>query len=406
MNKTIKSELVYPWNQLKSRNSLQLVSDIERLIGSGILQGGEPLPSERDLAAGLELARNTVRAALFELREEGLIQGNSTRLRHVTRQPVQGRLAHTVAILDNAEIDLTTAIRQPGWPTYTHVAAMARIQALGFNAFSSVVNSVEPMTTLNRIKRLHPLGVILPFDCANTANSRQLIEALRQTEIPLACHSDLVGTDAAGDWVCTSHFEGGKLIAEYLLRRGCRRPLRLYRFPEQSGWLRERDRGFEQTMREAGIPEEDTPLLHTPNIITDPKLNEKEKFDYVCRSLVGYALPYLNEKIPIDALVAVTDHDAFQLGEMCRLMNRKLPVVGYDNDWEQSPSRQFSDAAPVASIDKRFDRIGRELIDLLFARINGELPAEPQILTIHPELVETDVPSRFGEVYKATVSAN
>ncbi|MEM7614379.1 MAG: GntR family transcriptional regulator, partial [Pseudomonadota bacterium] len=47
---------------------------IEGLILRGILRPGERLPSERDLAGQLEVSRPSLREALSELEDEGLIE--------------------------------------------------------------------------------------------------------------------------------------------------------------------------------------------------------------------------------------------------------------------------------------------------------------------------------------------
>ncbi len=51
----------------------QLVGIIKRHISSGALQTGELLPSESELCRALDISRNTVRQAIGELEEEGLV---------------------------------------------------------------------------------------------------------------------------------------------------------------------------------------------------------------------------------------------------------------------------------------------------------------------------------------------
>lgn len=51
-----------------------IVRQIESLILRGVLRPGERLPAERDLAARLEVSRPTLREALAELEEAGLIE--------------------------------------------------------------------------------------------------------------------------------------------------------------------------------------------------------------------------------------------------------------------------------------------------------------------------------------------
>ena len=50
-----------------------IVHQIEQLILRGVLHPGERLPSERELAAKFEVSRPTLRGALSELEESGLV---------------------------------------------------------------------------------------------------------------------------------------------------------------------------------------------------------------------------------------------------------------------------------------------------------------------------------------------
>ena len=52
---------------------LQLSSLIRRCISSGLLKPGDQLPSESELCRHFEISRSTVRQALKELEEQGLI---------------------------------------------------------------------------------------------------------------------------------------------------------------------------------------------------------------------------------------------------------------------------------------------------------------------------------------------
>ena len=59
----------------------QLVGIIKRSISTGALPGGALLPSEAELCRCLSISRNTVRQAIGELEEEGLVvrkQGKGT----------------------------------------------------------------------------------------------------------------------------------------------------------------------------------------------------------------------------------------------------------------------------------------------------------------------------------------
>jgi GntR family transcriptional regulator, transcriptional repressor for pyruvate dehydrogenase complex len=63
-----------PFQKIESEKlSLSVVRQIERLILQGVLRPGERLPSERDLAERLAVSRPSLREAVAELEEAGLL---------------------------------------------------------------------------------------------------------------------------------------------------------------------------------------------------------------------------------------------------------------------------------------------------------------------------------------------
>ncbi len=71
----------------------QVCDRITSMVQSGLLQGGDELPSERELAATLEVSRETIRGAIQMLAARGMVeisQGSRTRVRdsaHFHRAP-------------------------------------------------------------------------------------------------------------------------------------------------------------------------------------------------------------------------------------------------------------------------------------------------------------------------------
>jgi len=79
----------------------QLIAALRRAIVSGDIADGERLPSAQDLAAALDLNRNTVLRAFRDLREEGLVElhrGRGTIARRPTRAPDGGVEKHLDAL--------------------------------------------------------------------------------------------------------------------------------------------------------------------------------------------------------------------------------------------------------------------------------------------------------------------
>jgi GntR family transcriptional regulator len=68
----------------------QVAAEIRRAIAEGEAKPGERLPPARDLAAVLEVNRNTVLRALRQLREEGLLEFRRGRGITVAASPEHG----------------------------------------------------------------------------------------------------------------------------------------------------------------------------------------------------------------------------------------------------------------------------------------------------------------------------
>lgn len=68
------TEMLIPPLQRRARSvSAELAAHFEKLITSGQLKPGERLPSERDLAASMQVSRASLRQAMFELESKNLI---------------------------------------------------------------------------------------------------------------------------------------------------------------------------------------------------------------------------------------------------------------------------------------------------------------------------------------------
>ena len=65
----------------------QVAADIERDIRAGTLRPGSRLPTEDELATQYGVARNTVRRAVEDLRERGLLETFHGRGTYVASQP-------------------------------------------------------------------------------------------------------------------------------------------------------------------------------------------------------------------------------------------------------------------------------------------------------------------------------
>jgi GntR family transcriptional regulator len=87
----------------------QVMAAIEGEIAAGSLRPGDHLPGERDLAAALELSRVTVRKAIGELVDAGLLER-----RHGARTCVRARVEKTLSNLTSFSEDIRQRGMTPG----------------------------------------------------------------------------------------------------------------------------------------------------------------------------------------------------------------------------------------------------------------------------------------------------
>ncbi|MFF2992983.1 aminotransferase class I/II-fold pyridoxal phosphate-dependent enzyme [Streptomyces sp. NPDC057950] len=74
--------------RIEGRRAADIASSVERAVGAGALEPGQPLPPMRELAARLGVNPNTVAAAYRVLRERGVIETDGRRGSRVRSKPV------------------------------------------------------------------------------------------------------------------------------------------------------------------------------------------------------------------------------------------------------------------------------------------------------------------------------
>ena len=106
---------------------INIVEEARRLIETGAWRSGSRLPTERELCATYEVARNTMRKALDELEARGLIAREGARARRVSEPvPANGDpLIARMALTSPVELLEIRMILEPP------VAALAAARASG-----------------------------------------------------------------------------------------------------------------------------------------------------------------------------------------------------------------------------------------------------------------------------------
>ncbi len=368
-------------------------SNIRRWIQVGELRQGEALPSENVLAQRLQVARGTVRAALKRLQDEGFIDCTQGRIRRVAEKDGlkldHGLMRRTVLLLAPS-LDRDPRHPQSGWPEWLTQGAMHALRALGLhvltlNPADLTAEEIEPLLMQS------PFGVVVPEVFrrlqADPAAGLPVLKRMREAGLPSVAYGGDPRLEPF-DRVTSDHALGSYRLTQHLLEQGRRRPMMLIEKPGTSYWLQARIAGYERAMREAGL--NPLPPLVMPAFPAERE-PDGEFFESVSRYVAGYLLEVMAGNKPIDAILSMSDGKTYPITRACQLLGRRVhddvAVVGYDNYWADSWERQFIDAKPLATVDKKNFEMGQEMIRLLVARAEGKLPDAPQTRVVEPKLV-------------------
>lgn len=175
----------------------QLSQELERAIGSGELKPGDRIETEVEIAERLGLSRPTVRQAIQDLVNKGLL----VRRRGVGTQVVHAQLRRSVELTSLYD-DLQTANKQPS----TKVLSLSSIKADGHIAEGLAIPEGAAVIEIKRLRsiRNEPLAIMhnwLPADLlkidTKELESTGLYEIFRRNGIQMRVASQRIGAKAA-----------------------------------------------------------------------------------------------------------------------------------------------------------------------------------------------------------------
>ena len=364
----------------------KVVSWVSKAIREGQLTHGTMVPSERVLADQLQVSRITVKAALEDLTQMGLVNQSASgrKRRVVARSQGNGQrsatLDRTVAMISNIPAGDWAV---PGFDGALQLDLMRKLSQSGLNALVVTPEQADADIVADR-----PAGVLLAYRVAESLRGRELAQQCKNAGVPTVLYGDGPGLEAF-DRVTHDHEAGAYELTNLLVQQGCRRVLRFWRFMDNHHWLDQRDVGHERAIREAGLPL--LPAARCPDFDTFGNFSQR------VRAFAGFLSEYVLTDDPIDGLMLATDLHALEAGEALRLLGKRpnvdVKIVGYDNAWPhwQKLLPGAADATPpLATVDKQQDQIASQLVELLQARREGVLSLEPQCRRVSPRLIVTD----------------
>ncbi|MDH7568570.1 MAG: substrate-binding domain-containing protein [Armatimonadota bacterium] len=354
------------------RGSSELTLEwIRARIVSGEYPPGAFLPSERVLASGLGVARNTVRAALQRLEREGLIRREPGRSALVT--PLVGPVMSETFLLLLPTLDETqpSLITPEAMALVGHTLCACAGSGIQFDIQTVPEEGVSGL--LQRLQRSRASGVLL-VEC----HYPEVLEVLRTSNVPhvvINQESDLPGPATRVDF-----WGVGRRAAEYLLGLGHRR-LGVLAGPQERYHYARMLAGFRGRCAESEV------YLEPGHVAAVESCSETAR---------QAALGMLSQPHRPTALFCARDVRAYGAYLAARELGLQVPddlsLVGYDDITWPGGGRQFLSTFPEPTRE-----LGAAAIRMLTSWVHtGRVPED---VVICPDLVvrrSTAPPPRSG----------
>ncbi len=375
-----------------------VMATLRQWIEQGRFREGQPLPSERELAKSLEVARTTVRCAFDELQKQGLIEVEAGRRRRVVSSVTAQTsvLSRTVAMVTALGVlSRSHPVMPRGWDLFTYQRCVQVLQEAGLHALLLAPRQDMAELGLAQILAGRPMGMVVTQEVASPEARRQIVEACRAFSVPVVSDGDAPEV-AMADRVMPDHEQGAYALTRWLLSQGCQRVVRMRpRWEPVPWWLVQRDAGYTRAMTEAG--RQALPVVHYPMPVavhTDDHLNGREReflYQQNARTIAGHLLEQVRCDQPIDAVLAINDIEACLVQAALALLGdgleKRVKVVGYDNTWQQDQVRSYLQYAPAATVDKCNDAVGEAMAKLLLEAGPRGVNVQPRVAKVAPKLV-------------------
>lgn len=344
----------------------EALPELERLIDGLKLSGTLALPPERQLMERLGISRMTLRKALSALEERGLfVKGQRVRLIDADG----GKPASKVSVAF-----VTAGWEYPDNPVWFRLGMSLekRLRAIGADYRTVYFNWGDPALTWPG--GLVELPRVIVFAAAPNETIRMNVLALRDKALIVAVDEDYIGKCECV--VALNNYAAGRRAAQMLLESGARRPAVIYCDRCYGPFSRRHD-GFEDALREAGLPVDDCAY-------TVPEAN----------SLRGsQALPKVVETLcqaGHDGLFLYSDEHVQMVSDVVRAFHKvpeEFKLVTLD-----ASGRCRNQGSPMAAVGHGTEAVATRIAEIVAAVAKG-LPFD-KITLVEPEVY-------YGETLKS-----
>ena len=313
------------------------------------------LPTEQALCAQFQVSRQTVRQALSLLESAGLIerrQGSGSHIRLPSEAPLLPRRSIAVVTTYISDYIFPGILRE-----IEAVCSENNSTPFLFATQNQHANERRILQTLLAMERLD--GALIEGTKTGLPNPNiKLYQKLIEKGIPLVFlhgnYEQLPDTLSVLD----DNVAGGRMLVEYLYRKGHRKIAGIFKYDDLQG--RQRFTGFFDAMQELGLPLEDSGIIWYSTDQRESFLRESydEKrvgeFFASCSAVVCY-----NDEIASRVVSYLNKAGLSVPGDVA--------VVSFDNS-------QYSEMSTprITSLSHEQSNVGRLAAELLFRRLRGE----------------------------------
>ncbi|MCK9221232.1 MAG: GntR family transcriptional regulator [Limnochordia bacterium] len=349
-------------NQSKDQTSKPLYSQIEdalrRRIEYGEFKSGCQIPTEIELMETFQVSRTTVRTAVANLVNDGLlcrVQGRGTfvaeqetKVSTPSRERVsQENMSIGVVIAGLMGYQPSTVIRG--------IEAALRANDVNLMLLSSNINPDIEKENLERLLRADVQGIIIWPSGHQEDAVRRIVETSQVVPV-LLIDCFFRGIDLP--YVVSDNFGGAYEAADYLISRGCQRIGFVSTMsPTEPGVLSsisERYRGYVMALENNGMVADEALLFSHWN------------YSFEHTSFAEYV-----KRNQIDAILIENDNVLVQVVKVCQEKGIRIPddltIVGFD-DSQILSSLSF----PVSSVRQRWYDMGYTAGRMMIKMIYGE----------------------------------
>ena len=363
---------------------------LEEAIASGSIPRGGEIPSERELAKSLGVAKNTVSAAIEEAVRRGLVVSREGSRKRYAGTPGGASLASSTVFVLAGKMSFKDIATAPSWSDSFLALDVVRSLSLRGRSVALYTPQSLPAGGLDAIFEARPGGIVVTNSVSGDPLAMEALRRCREAGIPAVAYGNAPELRAF-DRAYSDHRAGSRDLTRWLIAHGRKRIVPFFPFAPTCFWERERIAGYEEAMREAGLEPVEISIFGSKAI----DVGNKTEVSRIQTALAMATLQSLRRDSAFpDALLCLNDDWAnpalAAIHDLGLVPNQDIMVAGYDNIVRNNGPDSNFPFRPVVTVDKHNERSAEDLAALVVARMDGNLPPETQARIHEHEIIVLD----------------